>query len=148
MTEINCDNYMTKLNQIIIACNNAFTSKNDLETLIDELNILSNTIDSDISLMSIPSTMSHFHKFMLVLNVRTNNRDLQCALYNLINVRIQDLKTQAGGEVENPTPLNTIEERITYAQETENIKTYIKSIINGCSCMSGRCNIINFPYKN
>lgn len=137
MAELTCDDYMLKLNEIISTCNNATTTKIQLETLLGELETLDNQVDTDIETMSLPSTMEHLNKYILTQYMRLSKIDLQRSLYKLIDVRNSDLLYQAVHET------TTKEEQHTYALETIEIKNLVETVINSCSCMSGRKYVVN-----
>jgi hypothetical protein len=137
MTENNCDTYLSTLGDIINACNDATTTKTDLETLIITLTTNDSSIETDILTMNIPTTMIHLDKYITVQNIRFSKIDLQRALYKLVDVRNADLLNQAVNQT------TTQEEQDAYALETLNIKNYVDSIVDSCTCMSSRKYVIN-----
>ncbi|RTL06744.1 hypothetical protein EKK58_04380 [Candidatus Dependentiae bacterium] len=137
MTETHCEEYITALNNIIDACDEATTNKNDLETLINILITKDTQINTDILTMPLISSMVHMDKYTFVQNNRFSKIDLQRALYKLVDVRNADLLNQAVNQT------TTQEEQDAYALETLNIKNYVDTVINSCTCMSGRKYVIN-----
>jgi len=137
MTELNCDAYLSILGDIFDACDNVETTKTDLETLINTLQSNDTQINTDLLTMSMPTTMTHLDKYITVQNIRFSKIDLQRALYKLVDVRNADLLNQAVNQT------TTQEEQDAYALETLNIKNYVDTVINSCTCMSGRKYVIN-----
>jgi|694.fasta_scaffold72748_2 hypothetical protein len=137
MTELNCDSYLSILGDIIDACNDSTTTKLNLETLINSLVSTDALIESDISTMAIPATMTHLNKYIIVQNIRLTKLRFQQALYNLVDVRNENLLNQAINQT------TTQEEQNAYALETIEIKKYVETVVDSCTCMSGRKYVVN-----
>lgn len=137
MTEVNCDAYLSTLANIIDACNNVETTKTDIETLLTTLEANDAQIETDLTTMSIPSTMVYLDKYIIVRQMQLSKLDLQRALYKLVDIRNENLLYQAVNQT------TTQEEQNAYALETIEIRKYIETVINSCTCMSGRKYVVN-----
>lgn len=131
MTQISIDNYFDKLNEIVNACNTNLTQESQLSTLLSELNIISDILDTELNdEANFPTTLIHLRKIILLEIERERKSTFHNALLNLKNVMEDYSKTLP----------------IVYGQENNNnissMYTLIDETINNCSCMSSRKNII------
>ena len=135
MAELVLEDYMNKLNEIKIECENVNATKASLEILIDELASIENVIDNNPVM---PLTISHLNLIILVNGIRLSKNDLQYYLINFIKIRQDELVLRTINNTGTPT------ERLAYEEETRNIKEYTSTLKSSCPCMSSKNKIIQY----
>ena len=63
MSELHCNDYITKMDEIKTASIDDTTTKLNMETLHLELKTIESLIDSDIGTEDFPTTFTHLNKF-------------------------------------------------------------------------------------
>jgi len=138
MTEVNCTNYLNKIMELKDICQDETTTKINLELVMNDLQDIKNDIEADILVIGVPVTMSHFHKFFLVLNLIERGSDIQSSLLTLLKTRTNN--------IDNYASLHTYEEIIEYTNETKLLKEYIDNLMFNCNCMKDRINIMQHKF--
>lgn len=134
MTEATCDSYISKLAEIQNICCNETTTKSILENKINDLAAIDEIIESEIGVIGIPVTMTHFDKFILIRITRVRDTDLQNYVQCLIEKRhahTNVLMNEQGYEATIP-----------YCEETNLIKNYEVAMVENSSGMRTRRNLI------
>jgi hypothetical protein len=135
MTELKCDEYMNKVEEIKDMSEDPETTLSSLQTLINELSVLDSQIDNDLSTIDIPTTMTHLNKLIIVQIERSRKATLQNSLQKLIECRNSNIDTVV---------LNgTYENALAYQSETKNIDNFVENtVIPSCDCMKIRMEIV------
>jgi hypothetical protein len=135
MTEITIDNYFAKLLEIQNATEDSETTETQLRTLVGQLGVLDTQIDTELTTMPFPSSVSHLNKLILVQNERSRKANFQNFLEELIECR--------NGNIDTVASTGTYEDIINYSNETRSIKNYINNeVIPSCNCIKVRLEII------
>lgn len=147
MTELTIDSYFVKLNELETICINPLTTLNLLNTCIEELNTINDTLEIEMDTLPFPTTTSHLRKIILLELERNDNSFIQSNLLKLISVKENYMKEYI--QTNYPTVDNPQWDAneynifcISFSLEIEEVKSAIKNIINGCNCMKNRKNII------
>jgi len=122
MSLTNLDTYMATLDQIRLICNDPLTTAQDLQDKMDELGVCVTNIDLDTDTMSMPTTIDHLQKFIIVQNCIMNNTVLQSYICNLIEKRLKRALDDAYSDV------TTQEYRNNYHFDTQEIKMLYETI--------------------
>jgi len=113
---------MATLDQIRLICNDPLTTAQDLQDKMDELGVCVTNIDLDTDTMSMPTTIDHLQKFIIVQNCIMNNTVLQSYICNLIEKRLKRALDDAYSDV------TTQEYRNNYHFDTQEIKMLYETI--------------------
>lgn len=137
MSETTCDSYVSKLNELVILCNNHDSTLLQLQNELNELMTIDSEIETELTDNSnFPTTIVHLRKITLIELERNTKYTVHTAVYNLVKVRTQHTDTYSQS--------HTTEETISYSKETKDIELFIKgTLVPSCPCMSKREFIIN-----
>lgn len=137
MSETTCDSYVSKLNELVILCNNHDSTLLQLQNKLNEVMAIDAEIETELTdNANFPTTMMHLRKITLIELERNTKYTIHTSVYNLVKVRTQYTDTYA--------QTHTTEETILYSKETKDIELFIKNtLVPSCSCMSKREFIIN-----
>lgn len=144
--EATIDDYFTKIMELNTLCNNPLTTAEQLVLFFSQLDTICDNLDTEMNTMiSLPITVSHFRKFILVNVERNNNSFIQSNLLKLLDLK----NTYANEYVETSYPIADNAENpdrfafsLNYQNQINEVKTTIKNIMNNCNCMTNRMNII------
>jgi hypothetical protein len=135
MTEQHCDQYINQIEVIRELCREPTTTKTQLENALSVLDYIDGNFIDDFESMDIPSTFSHFNKFITISNFRASKNLLHYYLVKFINMREKYVNIFSEE--------HTYEETCSYIAETKVISDFIDDLINSCTCMCSRKTIIN-----
>lgn len=131
MSEANIEAYFSKTNEIITACQNLNTTKQQLETLLNELEVIDAQLETDFNdpLISVPTTLLGIKNLVDVEIERENKITLHYNLKQFYELKRMELLNS------QETNIDISEEKVLLLQE---MKSFIDTYIENCSCMSKR----------
>jgi hypothetical protein len=119
---------MFQLDNIGALCCSENTTTATLQSAINLLVTHDDAIDADLLTMTLPTTLTHLNKFILVQITRSTKLQLCRDLISLLKIRKNSTDDLAS--------ILSYEELMAYTAETNTLKIYIKTFLNSCSCMS------------